>query len=275
MLLPFSSPLIALFRTVVMADDPDAGSNGEVRYSLAAEGESDAADVTSLFAVEPHTGWVTTLAALDREARPEHRLALLAADGGSPRRVARGTLVVRLVDYNDCPPAFERAEYAAEVREDAPPGTVAVRLAVTDADAGGAPLSFFVAAGDERARFQLRASGELYVARPLDRETRPTYELSVAATDGKFTAYTRVRVAVLDVNGERQDRSEGSVSVCGRLAPVTSLLSLCRQPAVLRASPVPHAAARGRAAGPARGDAGDARRGRAGERTSAVLPHGR
>lgn len=88
------------------------------------------------------------------------------------------------------------------MREDAASGTVVVRLEVGDADAAGAPLSFFVSDGDPRARFQLRPSGELYVARELDRETEPLYELRVAATDGKFTAQTRVRITVLDVNGE-------------------------------------------------------------------------
>ncbi|CAH1634963.1 unnamed protein product [Spodoptera littoralis] len=185
---------------IVMADDPDAGTNGEVRYSLAHEGDDgDVAD-GALFAVDPYTGWVTTLGDLDREARAEHRLALLAADGGSPRRVARGTLVLRLLDYNDCPPAFAAPAPAAAVREDAAPGTVVLRLAVRDADAAGAPLAFFVAAGDPRARFQLRASGELYVARALDRELEPRYSLRVAATDGKFTAHTDVHVDVLDVN---------------------------------------------------------------------------
>lgn len=98
-----------------MADDPDSGTNGEVRYSLATENDGEA-EAGALFAVDPYTGWVSTLAPLDREARPEHRLALLAADGGASRRVARGTLVVRLVDYNDCPPVFRQDEYEAEVR---------------------------------------------------------------------------------------------------------------------------------------------------------------
>ncbi|XP_059061183.1 fat-like cadherin-related tumor suppressor homolog, partial [Achroia grisella] len=190
----------------LMADDPDSGSNGEVRFSLAAESEegaegaAEAAEAAGPFAVDPYTGWVTTTAALDREARAEHRLALRAADGGSPRREARGTLVVRVVDYNDCPPEFRRREYAARVSEAAGAGTVVARLGVRDADAAAAPLAFFVADGDPRARFQLRASGELYVARALDRELEPHYRLTVAATDGKFTAYTRVSVAVLDVD---------------------------------------------------------------------------
>nr|XP_034825226.1 fat-like cadherin-related tumor suppressor homolog [Maniola hyperantus] len=177
----------------LMADDPDAGSNGEVRFSLAG---AEAAP----FAVDAHSGWVTTTAALDREARAEFRLALQARDAGAQSRSARGSLVVRLVDYNDCPPRFAQDTYAAAVREDAAAGTVLVRLGVADADAAGAPLSFFVAAGDPRARFAVRASGELHVARALDREAEPAYSLSVAATDGKFTAYTAVHVTVQDVN---------------------------------------------------------------------------
>lgn len=53
-------------------------------------------------------------------------------------------------------------ECAWQVREDAAAGTVVARLGVRDADAGGAgaggagaALSFFVADGDPRARFQV------------------------------------------------------------------------------------------------------------------------
>lgn len=93
----------------MIADDPDSGSNGEVRYSLADESSA------ALFAVDPYSGWVTTTAPLDREARPEHRVAVLATDGGAIKRTSRGTLVVRLVDYNDCPPVFKKELYVAEV----------------------------------------------------------------------------------------------------------------------------------------------------------------
>ncbi|XP_032512432.2 fat-like cadherin-related tumor suppressor homolog isoform X2 [Danaus plexippus] len=185
----------------LMADDPDAGSNGEVKYSLAevdVEGAEGGGAVP--FAVDAHSGWVTTTAALDRETRAEYRLALTARDAGAQARVARGSLVVRLVDYDDCPPRFTQEIYSAEVREDAAAGTVVTRLMVQDDDVSGAPLSYFVSAGDPRARFQVRASGELLVARALDRETEPAYSLSVAATDGKFTAYTAVHITIIDVN---------------------------------------------------------------------------
>lgn len=96
-----------------MADDPDAGSNGEVRFAL---GEGEGAATEGLpFAVEAETGWVRTTRALDRETRAEYRVPLLATDGGAPARSARGTLVVRLLDYDDCPPAFHQELYEARV----------------------------------------------------------------------------------------------------------------------------------------------------------------
>lgn len=95
------------FVPAVIADDPDSGSNGEVRYSLAEE--------SSLFSVDPYSGWVTTIGELDRETMPEHRLGILATDAGLTKRTSRGTLIVRLVDYNDCPPVFKQELYTAEV----------------------------------------------------------------------------------------------------------------------------------------------------------------
>ncbi|XP_063375219.1 fat-like cadherin-related tumor suppressor homolog [Cydia amplana] len=178
----------------LMATDPDAGSNGEVQFSLGEGGDS------ALFAVDARTGWVTTRAPLDRETKAELRVPLIASDQAPQKRSSRGTLVVRLQDYNDCPPRFEPATYSASVPEDAAAGTVVAKLTITDADATTSPLAFLVASGDPRARFQLRPSGELLVARPLDRELEESYELSVIATDGKFDARATVQVTVTDVN---------------------------------------------------------------------------
>ena len=48
------------------------------------------------------------------------------------------TLVIRVVDVNDNSPVFELPSYSAEVREDAPIGSVVLRVRATDAD--GEPL---------------------------------------------------------------------------------------------------------------------------------------
>lgn len=83
----------------------DEGSNGEVRYSL-----SDSGDV---FAVDPYSGWVTTLVPLDRETVPSYTLTVVATDNGSPSRTASASLHIRLVDYNDNPPVFAEESYSA------------------------------------------------------------------------------------------------------------------------------------------------------------------
>lgn len=53
----------------MIAEDEDAGGNGEVQYSLAEESAS-----AGMFALDAHSGWLTTLTELDRETMPEHRL---------------------------------------------------------------------------------------------------------------------------------------------------------------------------------------------------------
>ena len=45
------------------------------------------------------------------------------------------------------------------------------------------------------------SSGELYVLSALDRETVPSYDLEVTATDGSQVARTLVHIDVLDANG--------------------------------------------------------------------------
>ncbi len=50
--------------------------------------------------------------------------------------------------------------------------------------------------------FQVKQNGEMYVSHRLDRETRTSYRLEVAATDGVFVATCRVSIEILDDNDE-------------------------------------------------------------------------
>lgn len=83
------------------------------------------------------------------------------------------------------------------------PGTVVVQLTTTDLDSPEllTPLVYHVTGGDTRSQFQIRGTGELYVAKALDRESIPRYDLAITATDGKFVAVTRVSIDILDANG--------------------------------------------------------------------------
>jgi protocadherin Fat 1/2/3 len=123
-----------------------------------------------------------------------------ATDNGNPRHFARASVLIKLKDYNDHSSSFLHNEkgYETTVKEDALPGTVVVELTTVDKDVDlNTPLDFYITSGDSRSQFSIRSTGQVYVAKALDRETTDRYELTVMGTDGKFVFATRVTIQVL------------------------------------------------------------------------------
>lgn len=87
------------------------------------------------------------------------------------------------------------------MNEDAIPGTVVVQVAVSDLDSEATNVEYHIIRGDPHTQFDVRLTGEVYVARPLDRESIDHYHLSIFATDGKHVAVTTVSIDVFDANG--------------------------------------------------------------------------
>jgi protocadherin Fat 1/2/3 len=185
--------------SVVVAHDEDQGANSEVRYSFS----HDLGDMMNIFAIDSHTGWISTLVKLDKETKMEYKFYVTATDNGTPKHSARTTVIVRLKDYNDSPTTFKKRFYESAVNEDALPGTVVLALDTIDADSDlTTPVDFYIVSGDPSSQFQIRQTGEIYVAKPLDRENVPHYDLQVLVTDGMFTDVTNVSITILDANGE-------------------------------------------------------------------------
>lgn len=88
------------------------------------------------------------------------------------------------------------------MNENSLPGTVITQLSVTDADSGQSPIQYFITSGDSHVQFSIRSTGEVFVARALDREFIDSYELTILATDGKFVTSTNLTLNILDANGE-------------------------------------------------------------------------
>lgn len=184
----------------MIAHDEDQGSNGEVRYGFS----SDIGDIINVFAIDSHAGWISTLVELDKETRTEYKFYVTATDNGSPKHSARTSVMIRLKDYNDSPTLFKEKFYESAVNEDALPGTVLLSLPTSDADNDLlTPVEYYITGGDSRSQFQIRQTGELYVAKVLDRERIANYTLDVIVTDGLFTDSTRVTVNILDANGNK------------------------------------------------------------------------
>ncbi|KAG9335984.1 hypothetical protein JZ751_003383 [Albula glossodonta] len=198
--LPAGTPVIQ-----VKATDLDSGTNGQVVYSLDQNQESE--EVLELFAINSETGWITTLKELDREAKSQHTVAVLATDRGEKTQlVARTRVEVTVADVNDNPPRFTAEIYKGTVSEDDPPpsGVIAI-LSTTDADSEeiNKQVNYFITGGDPLGQFAIEhAQNEwkVSVRKPLDREERDNYLLNITATDGTFVAKAVVEVKVLDAN---------------------------------------------------------------------------
>lgn len=77
-------------------------------------------------------------------------------------------------------------------------------MEITDDDVDlKTPVAYYIIGGDPRSQFQIRQTGEVYVSKPLDRETESFYNLEVVVTDGIFTDTTKVNIDILDANGEK------------------------------------------------------------------------
>lgn len=180
----------------VNAVDGDIKSNGDVKYSFG----SSASDFDNLFHIDENTGAISTLGELDRELRQNYKFQVVATDQSHPKHTARAMVWLQLKDYNDNPPLFSQDKYMASVSEDALPGTVVIQFSVSDADEVSTPTDFYIVSGDPASQFEVRNTGELYVAKPLDRELVEDYNLEIIVSDGRFSTVTNLSISVEDAN---------------------------------------------------------------------------
>ncbi|XP_016131837.1 protocadherin alpha-C2-like, partial [Sinocyclocheilus grahami] len=116
------------------AVDPDIGPNSIKTYYLS---ESEHFDI------EIQTGRdgskfadLILKKSLDREKQASHNLILTAVDGGVPARSGTASIIVRVLDTNDNAPQFDNDSYNINLTENAPIGSLVVKLNATDKDEG-------------------------------------------------------------------------------------------------------------------------------------------
>ncbi|XP_068197182.1 protocadherin-8-like [Antennarius striatus] len=188
------------------AVDDDVGANYIQTYRLSADPHFTV-DVLSRADGVKYAELVL-MKELDRETQGAHTLELVAADGGTPSRSGTTRVHVKVRDYNDNSPVFERNSVSVDVREDAPVGALLLQLRAEDPDEGpnGEVVFGFGEQVPEEVRrlFRVdRKSGRLTLGGPLDFELKTTYELHVTATDlgpSPAPSTCKVVVQVRDVN---------------------------------------------------------------------------
>ncbi|XP_072315573.1 protocadherin-16-like [Eucyclogobius newberryi] len=179
----------------VSATDLDLGTNAQVTYGEISE---------DFFSIDPLTGVISTTKTLDREQQEVYTLTVYAKDGGLPPNFAKTTVKIRVLDENDHAPVFGRLFYSIEVPENMEPQPL-FTLRATDLDTGpSGDISYRIIAGDPSGEFQLdRLSGILSTSRPIDRERKSGYTLTVTASDQgtpPLSSTVSVEIIILDIN---------------------------------------------------------------------------
>uniref|UniRef100_A0A673AQA4 FAT atypical cadherin 2 n=1 Tax=Sphaeramia orbicularis TaxID=375764 RepID=A0A673AQA4_9TELE len=83
----------------VSASDRDTSSEGKLSFQMMEAHRT-------YFDVDPKTGVIRTLSALDREDKPEHSIEIVVSDNGTPPLRSTATVVIRVLDDNDNRPKF-------------------------------------------------------------------------------------------------------------------------------------------------------------------------
>ncbi|XP_062983238.1 protocadherin Fat 3 isoform X3 [Elgaria multicarinata webbii] len=178
------------------AKDADIGSNGEVRYSLYGSGNNK-------FFLDPESGELKTLAALDREKIPVYNLIARATDGGG--RFCQSEIHLVLEDVNDNPPLFSSDHYTACVYENTATKALLTRVQANDPDVGVNRKIVYSLADSSEGFFSVdKSSGIIILEHPLDRELQPSYNVTVKASDlgivQTLSSLATVTITVLDIN---------------------------------------------------------------------------
>ncbi|XP_052011493.1 protocadherin beta-8 isoform X10 [Apodemus sylvaticus] len=194
--IPENSPLNALVVTV-SARDLDAGIHGNVAYSL-----FQGAGGSQPFVIDEITGEVRLKGALDFEATPHYNMEIVATDSGGLS--GKCTVAVQVLDVNDNAPKLTISSLTSSIPENAPEAVVAV-FSVSDPDSGD--NGRMVCSIQNELPFLLKPTIKnfytLVTERPLDRESRAEYSITITVSDlgtPRLTTQHTIRVLVSDIN---------------------------------------------------------------------------
>ncbi|XP_059389944.1 cadherin-8-like [Carassius carassius] len=195
--------------TATDADDPVYGNSARLVYSIL-EGQP-------YFSIDQTTAIIrVALAGMDREMREEYLVVIQAKDMGGHMGGLSGTttVTVTLTDINDNPPKFSKGSYEFTIPEDLGIGKPGGRVKANDRDIGeNAKSAYSIIGGDERDVFEIvtdaqTQEGILRLKKPLDFESKKSYNLTVVATNiradsvtgGPYMDQATVKITVEDAD---------------------------------------------------------------------------
>ncbi|XP_044772988.1 protocadherin alpha-1-like [Neomonachus schauinslandi] len=201
------------------ASDMDVGANAELRYKLNPNEYFD----LDVKANEEETNILELVLkkAVDREEIQEHLLLLTAIDGGKPELTGTVQLLINVLDANDNAPKFDKSVYSIRLLENAPNGTLVIKLNASDADDGINKEIVYLFSDlvldNVKSKFIIDSNnGEITVKGELDYEDCNLYEINIDAVDRSpfpLTGHCKVIVKLLDENDNTPEMVITSISL--------------------------------------------------------------
>lgn len=156
------------------------------------------------FSINPATGDITTKTILNFDLHQEFHFAVTARDGIlTSSRSASVDVIITIENINDGAPVATNASYSISISEATSIGTSILRVLATDKDSVNLIYTFTnpqtgtSSTIDSSGKFNIiRNSGEILVKGILDRETVPSYTMSVVISDGVNTAVRPVGITI-------------------------------------------------------------------------------
>ncbi|KAM6224265.1 protocadherin beta-15-like [Rhynchocyon petersi] len=182
----------------VSARDLDAGTNGEIAYSLFYSSQ----EVSRTFEIDRLSGEVRLIKELDFEAISSYELDIEASDGGGLS--GKCSVSIKVTDVNDNYPEVTVSSLTSPIPENSPDTEVAL-FRVRDRDSGD--NGRMACSIPDNLPFLLKPSAQnfytLIAEGTLDRESRTEYNITITVTDfgsPRLTTKHIVTVLVSDVN---------------------------------------------------------------------------
>ncbi|KAM9311557.1 protocadherin alpha-3-like [Gastrophryne carolinensis] len=204
---------------VAGASDPDLGTNSITTYELSA---SD----YFVLDFQKYMNQIRSLElvlkkSLDREKKSVHNLTLTAYDGGKPRLSGTSEIIILVEDVNDNAPVFNQLFYQTTLFENAPKGSLVIKVNATDSDQGknGDIVYAFSETVKENIHkvFSLdQYTGVIKVIGEVDFEMVQMYEIQIDAIDNgdiRLVGHCKVLVTVVDVNDNPPEMMVTSLAV--------------------------------------------------------------
>ncbi|KAA0702516.1 Protocadherin-16 Protein dachsous -like protein 1 [Triplophysa tibetana] len=183
----------------IVAKDQDSGDRSDLHYKI-----TDG-DHFGQFHLDRKSGVLSTSRPLDREFTSIYTLTIEAQDQGTPSLTSTVTLDINVLDLNDNSPVFPSNSYSVEISEDAPEGSLVLKVSASDPDEGSNSQLVYFLSQESRGMFTVdQNTGRIRTATTLDREKVSSYSFKVYAMDSSATnphnTSAQLTVNVLDVN---------------------------------------------------------------------------